>query len=114
MRNHLMDARCNGGQQFAYIQIGEEGVAQLQHYRFFSALAVGKVASDFRVAGDFTGVVADGGEDRIGPEARAVFADAPALFFNPAALSGEAHQVAWAPAVNILLDKETGEVLPHN
>ena len=88
MRDHFVDASRNGGEQLLDVQIGQQRVAELEHDRFFSALAIGKVARHLGISGYAAGVVADCGQDGVGPEARTVLAHTPAFFLDSSARGG--------------------------
>ena len=92
------------------VQIGQQGTAQLQHHRLFGTLAVSEIARHLRVASEFAGVIADGGQNRVRPEARAILAHPPALFFNASALGSQPHQLGGTAAVRILLGKKAGKM----
>ena len=94
--------------------LAKQRAAQLQHHCLFGALAVGKVARHLGVAGHAPGIVADGGQHDVGPEARAVFAHPPALFLDAPTLRGQAQQLRRPAAVHILLRKEAREVQSQN
>ena len=60
------------------------------------------------------GRVANGGENDVGPEARAVLADAPGLLLDASARRGKAQQLGGPAAIDVLLGEETREVLTEN
>ena len=95
--------RCrNCAKKLADIHVGKQRLAQLQHHGFFGPLAIGKVACDLGETGEFAGRVTNRGEDDVRPEARAVFANAPAFFFNSAALRSQTHQFLQAGCARYL------------
>ena len=99
---------------FAHIHVGQQRLAELQHHRLFSTLAIGKVARHLGKACDFAGGVTNCGENDVRPEARAVFAHAPAFVFNSPALRRSLQQLSGAAAINVFMGEETREVLTNN
>ena len=73
-------------------------------------LALGDVAGDLGEAQNGPVAVADGIDDDVRPEARAVLADAPALLFEPSLPRGRRQRVVRLAGLPILLRVELREM----
>ena len=99
MRNHLAHAGGKSSQQLANVHIGQQQAAEFGDHRFLRLLLPGHIAGDLGKSCHRAGAVVDGREHDIGPEAGAVLAHAPALFFHALLGRGLAQQLGGLAAV---------------
>ncbi len=110
VRHHLADAGGKRFEQLANVHVGQQQAAQLGDHRLLRLLVLGHVARDFGKAGDGAGAVVNGREHDVGPEAGAVFAHAPSLFFHAILGDGLAQKLGGTALLHIFLRKEAREV----